>query len=76
MQYGLHKGSSDLIGWKSIEITPEMVGKRVAVFTAFEVKTKTGKASKEQVKFIDKVNKDGGVARIVRCKEDLNNVCW
>lgn len=30
--------TSDLIGWTTVTITPEMVGKSIAVFTAFEVK--------------------------------------
>lgn len=62
---GLCKGSSDFIGFKSVEITPEMVGKNVAVFMGAEIKTKTGKASPEQVDFINMVNKFGGIAFIV-----------
>lgn len=31
-------GTSDLIGWVSETITPEMVGEKVAVFVALEVK--------------------------------------
>jgi hypothetical protein len=41
--YGLNNarfktGTSDLIGWTRVEITPDMVGSTVAVFTALEVK--------------------------------------
>lgn len=61
---GLCTGSSDIIGFKSIEITSEMIGKRVAVFTAIEAKTKSGRASKEQIAFIEMVNKNGGIAFI------------
>ena len=67
---GLCTGSSDLIGWTSIEITPDMVGKRVAVFTAVEVKTPTGKATPEQINFIERVNEAGGIGRIVRSEAD------
>jgi len=35
--------SSDLVGWTSVVITPEMVGKTVAIFTAIEVKPATFK---------------------------------
>lgn len=59
---GLCKGSSDFIGFKSAEITPEMVGKPIAIFMAAEIKTKSGKASPEQVDFINMVNKFGGIA--------------
>lgn len=30
---GLHNGSSDLIGWTQVKITPDMVGKTVAILT-------------------------------------------
>ena len=61
---GLCVGSSDIIGFKSVEITPEMVGKTVAVFTAIEAKTKSGRASKEQIAFINMVNQKGGISFI------------
>jgi hypothetical protein len=34
VQFGLCKGSADLIGYRTITITPEMVGQQVAVFPA------------------------------------------
>ena len=43
VQFGLCKGSADLIGYRTITITPEMVGQQVAVFTSIEVKTPTGR---------------------------------
>lgn len=61
---GLIKGSSDLIGWQSITVTPEMVGKQVAIFTACEVKAEDGVASEEQKNFIKQVNLAGGCAII------------
>jgi len=59
---GLCKGSSDFIGFKSVIITPEMVGKPIAVFMGAEIKTKSGKASSEQIDFTNMVNKFGGIA--------------
>ena len=70
VKYGLHVGSSDLIGWKSIEITPDMIGKRVAVFASVEVKTETGKPTAEQKNWIDQVRKAGGIAGVVRSVDD------
>lgn len=67
---GLCTGSSDLIGFKSVEITPEMVGKKIAVFTAAEVKTSSGKASPEQIAFINMVNKFGGIGFIARNEKE------
>jgi hypothetical protein len=71
VRFGLCKGSSDLIGIKPTVITPEMVGKTVAIFTAIEVKTPTGKATPEQIHFIDRVKALGGIAGIARSVEDV-----
>jgi hypothetical protein len=48
VQFGLCKGSADLIGWKQVTVTPEMVGQQVAVFLSIEVKTPTGRIRPEQ----------------------------
>ena len=32
VDFGLAKGSSDLIGFKTIQVTPDMVGEKLAVF--------------------------------------------
>lgn len=69
---GLCEGSSDLIGWTSIEITPEMVGRRIAVFTAIETKGKRGRRSDAQAKFIQRIKQDGGFAGIARDSKDIN----
>ena len=72
VKFGLFKGSSDLIGWKSVHITQEMVGSEVAVFVAIEVK-KPGKRNRttgEQKNFINQVNKSGGIALVVTSKEE------
>jgi ribosomal protein S19 len=45
VQFGLCKGSADLIGWKRVTVTPEMVGSTVAVFTSIEVKTRNRQAA-------------------------------
>lgn len=63
-------GSSDLIGMKFITITPEMIGKKLAIFTAIEVKTKTGTVSKEQSDFITMVRENGGISAV--CNDEKN----
>jgi hypothetical protein len=67
-------GSSDLIGWKTIRITPDMVGKDIAVFLGLEGKTEIGKASAEQNIFIENVLKAGGIAGIARNEDDAINL--
>jgi len=71
---GLCKGSSDLIGFTAVEITPDMVGRKIAVFTAVEVKTKKGKPSKEQLNFIKLIRRFGGRAGIARSIEDAQKI--
>lgn len=68
---GLCVGSSDLIGWTPKNITEDMIGQSLAVFTASEVKTEIGKATAEQLRFIDFVNSHGGYAGICRNADDF-----
>ena len=70
IRFGLAVGSSDLIGWKSIVVTPEMVGKKVAIFCSLEVKTDDGVVDDEQINWIDQVRKAGGIAGVVRSVDD------
>jgi hypothetical protein len=66
LRAGLVKGSSDLIGWTEVEITPDMVGRRVAIFTAVEAKTPNDTVREDQANFLTVVANAGGVAREVR----------
>ena len=59
--YGLCPGSSDLIGWKRVTITPDMVGEQLAQFVAIEVKGPGGKTSTKQINFLAQVEKAGGI---------------
>jgi hypothetical protein len=74
VEFGLCVGSSDLIGWTTREITPDMVGKKVAVFTAIEVKTASGATRPEQSNFIDRVREAGGIAGVARSPEDAREI--
>jgi VRR-NUC domain len=71
IQYGVgNPGGSDLIGWTPVVITPDMVGRKLAVFTACEVKTANGKPTEHQLNFIAQVLKAGGFAGIARSPAD------
>ena len=72
--FGLCKGSADLIGWTTREITPDMVGQRVAVFTSIEVKTATGRVRPEQKQWMEAVQAAGGIAGIARSVEDAERL--
>lgn len=70
VQFGLCKGSGDLIGWKTVEVTSDMVGKQIAVFTSIEVKTRTGRLRPEQEQWMKVVEKAGGIAGVARSVEE------
>ena len=72
IKFGLCPGSSDLVGWETVTITSAMVGRSIAVFTALEVKTATGRIRSDQQRFIDIVRQSGGYAAVVRSPEDIN----
>lgn len=61
VRYGLCPGSSDLIGWRTVLVTPAMVGRRLAVFTALELKAPGEGPSESQADFLDAVRLAGGV---------------
>jgi hypothetical protein len=68
--------SSDLIGITSVVVTSDMVGKRLGIFTAVEVKRKgktllSDKRVRAQKAFIDWVISLGGIAGFAESVEDL-----
>lgn len=74
VRYGLAVGSSDLIGLKSIVITEDMVGKRVAIFVALEGKAQYAKTTDEQEAFIAMVRDKGGIAGVFRSLDDAQDI--
>jgi hypothetical protein len=71
VEFGVgNPGGGDLLGWRTVEVTPEMVGQRVAVFTSIEVKTPTGKLRAEQEQWMKVVRGAGGIAGVARSVED------
>lgn len=63
---GLAKGSADLIGWQTVEITPDMVGQKIAVFLSLEIKAGSGRVRPDQENWQAQVKKAGGIAAICR----------
>lgn len=73
----------DDVGWTKITVTPDMVGKEIAIFTAidskklgFRVKSNYPKGTREygQNLFFDKVKTDGGIAGFASCPQDVDNI--
>jgi hypothetical protein len=74
VQFGLAKGSSDLIGFKTIKITPEMIGQEIAQFVSLEIKTESGKLSTIQQNWLQKVKSSGGIVGVARTVKDALNI--
>jgi hypothetical protein len=73
VRYGLCTGSSDLIGFTTRTITPDMVGQQVAVFTAIEVKDR-GRPTPDQLRFLEVVAAAGGLAGVARTVEEAQAI--
>ena len=74
MQFGLCKGSADLIGWRTVTVTPEMVGQKIAVFTSIEVKSTSGRVKPEQQQWLAAVQAAGGIAAVARSVADCDRL--
>lgn len=69
--------TSDLIGYTVVTVTPDMVGKSIAVFTAVEVKQPNAKKDdryKAQELFIKQVKSEGGIASICDSLDSLKKM--
>lgn len=74
IEFGLCKGSGDTVGMYPRRIMPADVpaeGLFIAQFMSVEYKTKTGRASKEQIDFRDMIQAAGGIAMIVNDPDQI-----
>jgi hypothetical protein len=67
---GLCQGSSDAIGFRSIEIGTQTI----AQFVALEVKSAKGRPTEEQRHYLALVRQMGGIGEIVRSVEEAEQV--
>jgi len=67
---GLCNGSADLIGFESITVTPAMIGKKIAVFRADEVKVKNRPLSPDQKLWLKMCADNGAIVNVIR-EEDV-----
>ncbi len=85
VKYGLGpNGASDTIGFTVVEITPEMIGRKLAIFTAIEFKRdrkevdkwfkSSGKREVQQRGFVDAVNAQGGISGVACETVDLRKI--
>lgn len=74
---GLCKGSGDLIGWETVKITPDMVGRYVAIFKSIEVKdTEDSEIQPGQPEWRDVVRAFGGIAIITHKPEEVASLVY
>lgn len=62
-------GWPDLCGWRTVTITSDMVGQKLAVFVGEEFKV-TGDLRPEQKRFAEVLERMGGIYRVVRPTRD------
>jgi len=65
------RGGSDFIGYRTVKITPDMVGSEIAQFCALEAKAPGKLLDPDQRKFIDSVRAAGGHAAMIDSIHDL-----
>jgi hypothetical protein len=71
IRYGVcNPGGSDIIGFLPVTITPEMVGQRVAVFVALEIKAKRDTLRPAQANFLNVVAAGGGRCGVCKTVDD------
>lgn len=71
---GLPVGFPDLFGFRTITITPDMVGQKIALFCGLEIKTKTGRVRPEQVRMLDFMQSSGCLSGIARSTADAGEI--
>lgn len=68
-------GLSDLTGWTEVVITPEMVGRKVPIFTCIETKESGGGRRKDnQINFIQQLHKAGGIAGFAASERQAHEI--
>lgn len=74
VQYGLAVGSADLIGWRTVRITRDMVGMSIAQFVALEVKRPGGHVSPQQRAWLAIAQSAGALVGIVHSVEEARGL--
>jgi ribosomal protein S19 len=74
IRYGLHTGSGDLIGWKTVTITPQMIGRKMAVFVSVETKKTRGEPTIDQKTWARAVAWGGGIACVADSVEKAEKI--
>lgn len=71
---GLAPGSSDFIGWRSVKIAPEAVGRTAAIFVSLEGKSPRGSQQANQAAWLRTVDAAGGLSGVFRSVADAREI--
>lgn len=83
---GMANGAPDLVGWMPVVVTPDMVGRTVALFVGIEAKrpgtelsvhgyrAEPGRLSEDQRRFLTALETAGAVQGVVRSVAELETV--
>jgi len=74
LKTGVPVGYPDLTGFAPLVITNEMVGQTLPIYTAIEVKNENGRASPEQLKFLEVIKNANGFAGIARSEAEAMDI--
>lgn len=75
IRYGIGgAGGSDLLGYLPIHITADMVGRKMGIFVAVEVKRPGKKPTPEQENFLRVVRENGGLAGMATSVEEALSI--
>lgn len=67
---GAPEGFSDIVGVTTVTVTPQMVGRKIGVFTCIEVKKPGEKPKKHQENFLAQMRSRGAIAGVARSPEE------
>lgn len=68
-------GLLDLTGWTDVEITPEMVGRHIPVFTMIEAKESGGGQKRDnQINVVRQVQQAGGIAGFAASERQAHEI--
>lgn len=68
--FGLEPGSQDLFGWVTVTVTPEMVGKQIAVVAGIEVKRPGKKPEPAQVRWAKNMAEMGAICIVATSAQE------
>lgn len=74
VRYGLAPGSSDVIGVRTMQVTANMVGKRVAVPLMIETKTEDQRLSTDQKSWLAMAHKLGCIAGVATSVDEARQI--